>query len=186
MRGVKRRAQYTYEDLCRDFPVEDEVDREILDGDLETMPRPPIVHQRASGKLGRILDDYAGKNSLGDVLLKVDVVLAPEDVLIPDLVFVSKRRRGIVKELHVSGAPDLVVEVISPGSHARDLVRKRRIYERFGVPNYWIVDPEERRLEELVLESGRYVPRSVFGAEEAFRPAVFPRLRIDLRKIWAR
>ncbi len=179
-----RQKVWTYDDLLK-IPW-DGKRREILDGVLEVVPAPFIRHQRTLGNLYRPVDAHVRKHKLGEVFFApVDYVLDPTNVLDPDLIFVSNRRRKLVTEKNISGGvPDLVVEVVSELKPTRDTVRKRAIYERFGVPNVWFLYPGDRILEELVLKRGRYVTRSVVTGNGIFRPAVFPKLAIDLKKIW--
>ncbi len=174
----------TYADLLR-IP-EDGKRREILEGVLEVVPSPYRRHQLGLLNLCEKVRAHVRRRKLGEVIIApFDVVFGPTNVLVPDLIFVSKRNMKVLTEKNISGGvPDLVVEFVSEGSGTRDRVRKRRLYERFGVPHYWIFDPKERCVEELVLEGGRYVQRSVLGEKETFSPLLFPGLKIDLKKIW--
>jgi Uma2 family endonuclease len=95
-------------------------------------------------------------------------------VLQPDVIFVSDARAGIVAPKNLQGAPDLCVEVLSPGTERIDRVRKLELYARFGVPHYWIVDLEARTIEEYLLERDVYRVRSVTALDDGFRPALFP------------
>jgi Uma2 family endonuclease len=136
-----RSSQLTYEDYLL-FP-DDGKRHEIIDGDHYVTPSPRTKHQRISSNLTVALCSFVKKRALGLVLAAPsDVILSDENVVQPDLLFVSTARASIVTEDNVRGAPDLVVEIISETTRKRDEVTKRKLYERFGVQEYWIVDPE--------------------------------------------
>ncbi len=147
-------AILTYEDY-RNAPDDERC--ELLDGQLVMIAAPNIAHQIASGELFRFLSDFVDKGGLGRVFIApTDVVLSDTNVAQPDLVFVSKGRMSIVGADNIQGAPDLVVEVISPSDRARDMVRKRDIYAWHGVGEYWIADPEAHSVRVMVLEGDAY------------------------------
>lgn len=133
-------VKFSYADL-RNFP-DDGRRHEIIDGEHYVTPSPVTKHQRIVRKLGFALSAVADASRLGEVFLApFDVVLSEVDAVQPDVLYVS-RGRDIVTGLHVEGAPDLVVEILSAGTRRTDEVTKRKLYERFGVLEYWIVDPE--------------------------------------------
>ncbi|MBI2531294.1 MAG: Uma2 family endonuclease [Deltaproteobacteria bacterium] len=100
-------------------------------------------HQRISGNLATAMITVSKQHKLGLVLTApCDVVLSDENVVQPDLLFVATARAAIVTEDNIQGAPDLIVEILSESSRKKDEVTKRKLYERFGVQEYWIVDPE--------------------------------------------
>jgi len=106
-------------------------------------------------------------------------------VRIVDLVFVVKDRLAIVAERGVEAAPDLLVEVLSPGTARRDRVRKLNAYARHGVRHYWLVDPEAKTLEAFELMEGAYRLAAAVGDDDELRPGVFPGLAISLPDLWA-
>jgi Uma2 family endonuclease len=123
------------------FP-EDGQRHELIDGEHVVTPAPTARHQRASGRLYLALQEAAGHGERGEVYFApLDVVLSPTDVVQPDLLFVRRERIGII-DRRVEGPPDLVVEIISPSSRRTDELLKRRAYERYGVGELWVVDPE--------------------------------------------
>jgi Uma2 family endonuclease len=130
----------TYEDFLN-FP-DDGRRHELVDGDHYVTPAPVLRHQEISGELLSALKNYLRAHPIGRVYAApADVVLSDFDVVEPDLLFVSSERRGILRD-QVHGAPDLVVEIVSPASRRADEVTKRHLYDRAGVHEYWIVDPE--------------------------------------------
>lgn len=136
---------------------------ELLDGELVMVPAPGFDHQRLCGELYSVL--RAGCPEEWIVLFApFDVALSDTVVVEPDLL-VTERDRPTPRALE--GPPLLAVEVLSPSSRGRDLVRKKRIYERAGVASYWILDPEVPSLTAWELREGRYVAvASIAGDEE--------------------
>jgi Uma2 family endonuclease len=166
----------TIDDLA-DFP-DDGMRREIVTGELVVTPAPTPVHQIISGRLITLLTRYVEDNKLGYVFpAPVDVRLSPHDIVEPDIVFVSNERKDMVLATCIEGPPDLVVEVLSPSTRRMDLVRKRALYARSGISEYWIVDPERRTLEIHRLLDGMY---QVMASEQGVhRSVVISGLEID-------
>jgi Uma2 family endonuclease len=136
-----RRSQLTYEDYLL-FP-DDGKRHEIIDGDHCVTPAPKTKHQKTSFNLTVAMGSFVKQRGLGLILAAPsDVILSNENVVQPDLLFVSAARASIVTEDNIHGAPDLVVEIISETTRKKDEVTKRKLYERFGVQEYWVVDPE--------------------------------------------
>ena len=104
--------------------------------------------------------------------------------MVPDLVFVSRERLGIVTSRGVEGAPDLVVEILSPGTASRDRVEKAHIYARHGVRHYWLADPDARALEVYELTGGQYRETARLAAGATFTTTLFPGLAISLSSLW--
>jgi Uma2 family endonuclease len=129
---------------------------EILRGDLYRSPLPEIEHQRIAGNLHSRLHQFlAGR---GEVFFsRTGVKLSEDSVAEPDLAVVLAEHADKVGQAWIEGAPDLVVEILSPGTASRDLSVKREIYEQSGIPEYWIVDRKAGAVEVLSLEGGRYV-----------------------------
>ncbi len=123
--------------------------REAIGGDLYVTPAPGVRHQRISVRLLKELYALLHAPGHGEVLHAPVGVEFPEtgEGVQPDLLFVSRERQGIVAEEEIRGAPDLVVEILSPTTEERDRGLKRELYERQGVREYWVVDPEEDAVE---------------------------------------
>ena len=173
----------TYEDYCA---LPDDGKRyEILDGDLYMSPSPETPHQRILGNLLAILHDHVRLLKLGEVFVApLDVLLGKHDIVEPDLIFVSNERRAIITRKNIRGAPDLLVEVLSPSTSKRDLRDKRNIYARSGVRFYWIIDPEARTLLELKASGRAYGKVRMHKQGAAIRPVLFPDLSIELDTLW--
>ena len=130
---------------------------ELYEGELVTMPSPRPRHQVVIGNLHTLMADHVRGHGLGQVYLSpIDVILSRITVLQPDLVYVERARLGIVTERAIEGAPTLVVEVLSPSTNARDRGVKQALYARYGVPFYWIVDPDARTMQALRLSGESY------------------------------
>lgn len=139
--------RYTYQDYLS-TPEDPSRRYEIVDGELHVSATPRYRHQEVVGNLLRILTDIVRSRNLGEVVLTVGVHLHDELVLEPDVVFVRRDRLEIVdREGHIHGAPDLVVEVLSPSNRSYDRDLKRKRYLENGVAEVWIVDADEGRIE---------------------------------------
>lgn len=153
---------------------------ELIEGRLVVSPAPKLFHQIVAGLLFDRLLDIARTTGGLAVSSPVDVVLSDDTILQPDVIYIAKSRLAIAKE-RVEGPPDLVVEVIS-GTERRDRVEKLDLYARYGVPEYWIIDPAAKVIEFLINESGRYVVHS--PANDRYRSPRLPEVEIDLADFW--
>ncbi len=130
---------------------------EVIDGALFVTPPPSFWHQNAIAELLTYLLPHVHEHGLGKVIpAPVGVVLSDDDGVEPDIVYVSRERLGIITDRGIEGAPDLVVEVLSPSTRHTDLKDKLDEYARAGVGEYWIVDPDERWIEVHALSGKRY------------------------------
>ena len=137
----------TYDDLAA--YEENEGNRyEIIGGVLTVSASPAELHAWISGQIFLALAPYVYQHKLGAVYYApVDVRLTDHDVVVPDIIFLREERRHLfTRRKVVEGAPDLVVEILSPSTRSRDLTVKMDLYARTGVREYWIVDPEERSI----------------------------------------
>ena len=140
------RKRWTYSEFAR-LP-DDGYRYEVVAGELVVSPSPNPRHQRVVGELLVRLWTYAEAHGLGKVYPSpLDVLFDEGDYLVPDLVFMRTERLHLVSDRGIEGPPDLVVEVGSPSTEARDRGIKLQRYRFFGVPEYWIVDAEARRVE---------------------------------------
>lgn len=167
----------TYDDLLQ---MPDDSNRyEIIGGELIVSPSPNRPHQKASYRLTQLIGDHVDAHQLGEVYTApVDVRLSPHSVVQPDLLFIRNDRLHIYGPTGpVEGAPDLVVEIVAPSSQVMDRVRKAALYADSGVSEYWIVDPEKREVQVLVLAQGRYEPVESDAGE--LPSTVIPGLVVD-------
>lgn len=131
--------RWTYDDMVEKLPAESRY--ELRDYNLLEMPSPKPKHQIIVTNIYDSIKPLIKTNTLGKIFVApLDVVFQIGDSVQPDLIFVATENLGIVKESFISGVPDLLVEVVSKGSVARDYVEKKNDYEKFGVKEYWIVD----------------------------------------------
>jgi Uma2 family endonuclease len=146
-------TRLTYADLVA-MP-EDGKRHELIDGEHYVTPAPTTRHQLVLGHLHLDLAGYVEANGLGQVFFApLDVVLSDYDVVEPDLLFVSTERLERIGRAYIHAAPDLVVEVLSPGTRKIDATKKLRLYEKFGVVEYWMIDPEAEWVEVYRAGSG--------------------------------
>lgn len=159
---------------------------EIVDGDLFMSPAPTPKHQKVSRKLQTILILALERTGQGEVYnAPIDVVLGRYDVVEPDLVFIRTDNLRIVGDKNIQGIPDLLIEILSPSTRRSDVLVKSPLYARFGVPAYWIVDPDIDRIEFFALEGGSYKLAQVASSPEVVRPADFPGLEIPLADVFS-
>ncbi|MGA2984230.1 MAG: Uma2 family endonuclease [Terriglobia bacterium] len=117
---------------------------EIIDGELFVTPSPRRAHQNVVTQLSYYLVEFVKREERGRVYVApFDVVFSFHDVVEPDILYVSKERASVVTEKNVQGAPDLVVEVLSASTAEIDRTTKLKLYARYGVQEYWLIDPEE-------------------------------------------
>lgn len=136
----------TYEDFVR---IPDDGKRhEIIDGVHYVTPSPVLRHQQLLGRLHGAMFAFLEQHpEIGQVLLSpLDTVFSPFDVVEPDLLFIAADQPEIVTEPNIQGAPALVIEILSPSTRARDKGVKRQLFDRGGVREYWLVDPNGRDL----------------------------------------
>ena len=150
----------TYEDY-RDMPEDERY--EIIDGELVMAAAPSVVHQLIQDNIGRRLSLFVHENNIGRVLWSVtDVLLSDINVVQPDLLFVSNARSRIMTYNVINGAPDLAIEILSPSTAQYDKVRKRELYARFHVPEYWQADSDALEVTVLTLAGDDYDVAGVY------------------------
>lgn len=172
----------TYADL-EQLPEDISQRQEIILGELFVSPSPVPNHQVVLGNLFMQLSTHVAERRLGLVLMApVDVKLTEYNLVVPDLLFVARDRLAIIGAQAIEGAPDLVVEILSPSTARQDRVRKLALYATHGVREYWLVDSGAKRLQVLTLVHGRYEPIPGDGFPGS---RVFPDLHIDLDALFA-
>jgi Uma2 family endonuclease len=159
---------------------------EILEGELYGVPAPNTRHQRLIKRIMTALIRQTEEKGLGEVFVALyDVVFSDENIAQPDILFVRKERMAIIGEANLPGSPDLVVEILSPGTRKKGLAIKRKIYARFGVQEYWIVDPEANIVEVLTWKESGYITAGVYQGSESLSSPLLHELDLPLSGIFA-
>ena len=177
-------VKFTYDDLLN-FP-NDGKRHEIIDGEHYVTPSPNTKHQTICTNLTVVLGTYLKHHPVGAVFVApFDVVLSDLDVVEPDLLYISRERAGMLTDQHVRGAPDLVVEILSPGTRKTDEVTKRKLYERFDVREYWVVDPELDTFKVYRRSEATFARVAELGADsgETLTTPLLPGLAVSLKEI---
>ena len=183
-KSIMRRAnvRFNYHDYCQ---LPEDKRYEILDGELYVVPAPGTKHQRVSKRLQTALILQVERKGLGEIFnAPYDVLLSEEDIVQPDILFVRKDRQVIIGDLNIRGAPDLVIEILSPGTRTRDLEIKEKIYAGFGVQEYWIVDPEVESIEVLTWREAGYVRAGIHGSGQSLSSPLLPELILKLDEVF--
>jgi Uma2 family endonuclease len=166
------RVTWTYREYC--LLPDDGRRYEVLEGELHVNPAPTTTHQSVSKRLQFELMVHLEKTGKGVVFnAPVDVIFSDTSVAQPDLLVVKTARRNIVSERGIEGAPDLVIEILSPRSERADRELKSKLYATYGVPEYWIVDPRASRVEVYALGATGYQQSAVYGPGSVASSAVF-------------
>ena len=177
---VNTQVRLTYQDYME---LPDDKRYEIIDGELFEMTAPTVRHQVLLGNLFIIFKPYVRRQRLGSVYMApIDVIFAEDTIVQPDLVFVAESRRHIVQDHAIVGAPDLVIEILSPSTAAHDRNRKAQLYERYGIAEYWMVETEA--VEVRRLRYGEYGNAEIYDSGVVSTPLI-PGLDVTLADVFA-
>ncbi|MGD1100963.1 MAG: Uma2 family endonuclease [Terriglobia bacterium] len=175
-------TRLTYDDFC--LLPEDGKRREIIEGELFVTPSPQTPHQRAVMRLSVRLWQFVDSHELGEVFsAPFDVVFSEFDVVEPDLLYISNARAGVLTHKNVQGAPDLVVEVLSESTSRVDRSIKLKLYGKFGVQEYWIIDPEGPSAEIYRRGEEGLDLVAKLSATDALNSPMFPGFSVPLREL---
>ncbi len=176
------KTKLTYEDYLK---TSDDERYELLNGELVMPPAPLTAHQMISIALASRLYQYVEEKGLGTVVAApTDVVLSDTDVVQPDVLFVSNERSHILTRENVRGAPDLVVEILSPATAERDRTIKLDLYAQHDVKEYWIVDPDAKTIMVLLRGESRFEVSGIYGEGQTLRSPTLAEFTIDLDAIF--
>jgi Uma2 family endonuclease len=182
MTSPRPKIKFTYRDYVN---APEDKRYELLDGDLVVAPAPNTEHQSVSRNIEVPLWIFVRDGDLGYVFdAPCDVVLSDTDVVQPDILFVSKERPHIITRNNIQGAPDLVIEILSPGTAERDLTFKRALYARHGVREYWLVYLDTRTIEVLVFGRGGFELAATYHRNQVLRSPLLEGLRLDLSEVF--
>jgi len=179
-------TKFTYEDYLL-FP-DDSRRHELIDGEHYMTPAPSTAHQRISLKVAHRVAAHLDRYPLGHLYTApTDVVLSNTDVVQPDLLFVSSARASIITTQNIQGAPELIIEILSEATRRTDEIIKRKLYERFGVQEYWIIDPELEivKIYRAAAQGYRRVAELSREANDVLFSRLLPDLLIPLNDIFA-
>ena len=176
-------ARLTYEDYAN---MPDDEQYELIDGELIMAAAPNEPHQEFSMRLGWQFIPAVERGLGWAYHAPTDVVLSDHDVVQPDLLFVLKENAHIITEANVQGAPDLVVEILSPSTSRRDWNEKRDLYAKYGVGELWIADPDERVVWVMTLRDGEYDAPVMYGDTQTFGSPTLAGVTIDLREVFGK
>lgn len=179
-----RQGQWTY---AHYVTLPDDGNRyEVIDGVLYMAPASPFEpHQSAANLLATYLTIHIQFTGLGRVYAApFDVELAPDTVVLPDVLVILYSGTARRTVSHIIGAPDLVVEIASPATKKYDRQQKRAAYARVGVREYWLVEPEQGTIEVLVLEGAAYVSRGIFSGEQSLPTTLVSELPVMVKQFF--
>jgi len=187
MKPAADRMKLTYDDFLL-FP-DDGKRHELIDGEHYVTPSPNTKHQRVSGNLHFLIRAWLEDHPIGQIFYApFDVVFTKFDVVEPDLLYISNERMPqILTTLHVTGAPEIVVEIGSPSTRTRDETIKRHLYERSGVSEYWVIDPELDLVRVYRLEERTFTRPTELSSEagDVLTSTHLPGLEVPLARIFA-
>ena len=174
----------TYEDY-KTFPDNDGIRKEIIEGELFMSPAPSIKHQLVSQELFVLFYNYVKKNKSGRTFYApCDIIFSDINVVQPDLIYLSKEKYQILTDSNIQGAPDLIIEILSPSNKENDRIFKKHMYEKFGVKEYWVVDPENEKLEIWELKNNKYQLAIKAGNNQVVESPSLKGLRVNLSAVF--
>jgi len=180
--GVK----LTYDDFLL-FP-DDGKRHELIDGEHYVTASPNLKHQKVSGNLYLLLRLWLESHPIGQIFYApFDVVFSQFDVVEPDLLYVSNARgEAVLTPANVKGTPELVIEIGSPSTRTRDETIKRRLYQRSGVTEYWVVDPDLDLIRVDAMAGERFARPVELSAEagDVLRTLLLPGLDLPLGRVF--
>ena len=180
--GVPAALRFTYEDYCL---LAEDHRYEVVDGELLVTPAPSLFHQAVCDRLEDLVRRFVAASDAGVMFhAPTDVVLSEHDVVQPDILVVLANRKSILTEKFVAGAPDVVIEVLSPSTESRDRVAKAKRYAAFGVREMWLVDPAKKTIEVLVNTTDGFRPEATYGETDTVRSTVLTGLEFPAAPVF--
>lgn len=173
---------FTYDDLAQ---LPDDGKRyELADGDLIVSPAPTTYHQRISARFGNLLFQAEDAGWGRMFAAPTDVHFGPYQVVQPDLLFIGNERLSIIEAQYIDGAPDLIIEILSPGTRDHDLGWKKTLYARERVRFYWIADPSAKTVLPLTLGAEGYEETRPLQAEDLLACPLFPEITVEVARLF--
>lgn len=169
----------TWEDI-KDLPESGASRTELVDGELVVSPIASIRHQRICRRLAAELNAFLGQQPGGELFTHpVHVILDRHIHYEPDLCFIARERVAIIEENYLSGPPDLIIEVVSESNRSHDTVVKYNDYERYGVKEYWLVDPRENHIRVFALDGAAYQTLGIYAPGDRVQSRTFAGFDLD-------
>ena len=157
---------------------------ELLNGKLKQMASPFTLHQRISILLSTYLFLFVRKNTLGEVLsAPMDVHFDKKNIVQPDVLFISNERKKIIDKW-VMGAPDLIIEIHSKSTKTKDKKPKFKLYEKYAVKEYWMVDTDKRTVDVQILVDGKFHQKSEYKKGEILQSDILKGFEISIDEIF--
>ncbi|MDZ5471981.1 Uma2 family endonuclease [Bacillus sp. 31A1R] len=159
---------------------------ELIEGVRYDMQAAPTIrHQQLVMYLCKKFEDTCAPDGL--VLTSpIDVMFDKENECQPDIIYITNENLHIVTEKKIMGAPDIIIEILSPSTSNNDKIRKKAVYERFGVKEYWIADPTHLYVDQFVLTDNKYLLAHTYGNKDTIQSELFSCIKIDLETIFSR
>ena len=180
--SIIEKKRYTYDDYLK---TPDDKRYELIEGELLMTPSPITNHQRISGRIDFELRKFVLENDCGEVFYApYDVYFDDENVVQPDILFISKERLNIIGEKNLRGAPDLVIEILSESNAYRDLIQKKKLYAKYGVKEYWIVVPGEKTIDIHILKDKTYQLYKTLGEDDTLESQIMKGFKMELKAIF--
>jgi Uma2 family endonuclease len=159
---------------------------ELIEGDIHVNPAPTTNHQRVSRRLQYLLMQQLEETGIAEIFdAPTDVILSDTNVVQPDLIIV-RIDKDRVSERGIEGAPSVLVEILSPSNRSDDELLKKALYAKWGVPEYWVVDPDHGLVSVYRAEGGAYRHVSRLDRSSTLKSLEFPEISIELAKVFAR
>ena len=180
--AIPKKKKYTYEDYAK---LPEGAPYQLIGGELIMTPAPTPYHQIVSGRIEFLLRQFVYERNLGEIIHSpIDVYFTEEDVFQPDIIFISKKRLNIIGETKIEGAPDLIIEILSPSTAYYDLGRKYEVYEKSGVKEYWIIHPERKSIEIYQNEGGQFRLIQTAKEKDTVNSSLLKDFELNLEKIF--
>lgn len=164
--------------------LEENPNQQLISGNLIMSPSPSVLHQRILRKLVVKLNEFAEERGDEVLFSAIDVYLNETNVPQPDIVYVLNKNKNCIKEKGIEGAPDLIVEIISPSNSYIDRYQKKEIYEKSGIQEYWLIDPKNATLEIYGLKEGKYKMAQYLISQGLIESPLLTTLTLDLAALW--
>jgi len=178
----KTKKQYTYEDYEK---LPEGAPYHLIGGELIMTPAPVPYHQIILRRIGFELLKFNEQKNLGEIIFApIDVYLSETETYQPDIIFISNEKINIIGEKKIESAPDLVIEILSESTAYYDLKHKKRVYEKTGVKEYWIVDPMEKGIEVYENVNREFKIFSLAAEKERVNSKLLEGFSVELEKIF--